>query len=82
MSLDLYIKQILDLITQIKFRQILEQHQIGENIFSNLKERLDKAGLKMHGAQLVDAAIIHAPSSTKRDSQQISELIREDDEEG
>lgn len=126
MRLDFYQEQVPDATTLLKFRHLLEKHQIGEKIFSDLKERLDKAGLLMHGGSIVDATIIHAPSSTKNakgerdaemhqvkkgnqwyfgmkvhagvdagtgfvhtitgtaanvhDSQQISELIRKDDE--
>lgn len=62
---DFYNEQVPDSTTLLKFRHLLEQHQIGEKIFSDLKERLDKAGLLMHGGSIVDATIIHAPSSTK-----------------
>lgn len=65
MRLDFYNEQVPDSTTLLKFRHLLEQHQIGEKIFSDLKERLDKAGLLMHGGSIVDATIIHAPSSTK-----------------
>ncbi len=34
-------------------------------MFDDVKERLDAAGLIMHGGTIVDATIIHAPSSTK-----------------
>ena len=34
-------------------------------LFDDVKERLDVAGLIMHGSTIVDATIIHAPSSTK-----------------
>ncbi|MBQ8480095.1 MAG: IS5 family transposase [Akkermansia sp.] len=126
MRIDFYNEQVPDATTLLKFRHLFEKHQIGEKIFSDLKERLDKAGLLMHGGSIVDATIIHAPSSTKNakgerdaemhqvkkgnqwyfgmkvhagvdagtgfvhtitgtaanvhDSQQISELIRKDDE--
>lgn len=65
MKLDFYNEQVPDSTTLLKFRHLLEQHQIGEKIFTDLKERLDKAGLLMHGGTIVDATIIHAPSSTK-----------------
>ena len=34
-------------------------------LFDDVKERLDVVGLIMHGSTIVDATIIHAPSSTK-----------------
>lgn len=51
MRLDFYQEQVPDATTLLKFRHLLEKHQIGEKIFFDLKERLDKAGLLMHGAQ-------------------------------
>lgn len=54
-----------DATTLLKFRHLFEEHKIGEQIFEDLKLRLDKAGLLMHGGTIVDATIIHAPSSTK-----------------
>lgn len=65
MRLDFYQERVPDATTLLKFRHLLEKHQIGGKIFSDLKERLDKAGLLMHGGSIVDATIIHATSSTK-----------------
>ena len=47
------------------FRHLLEKHNINKLLFNDIKERLDKAGLIMHGGTVVDATIISAPSSTK-----------------
>ena len=52
----------------MKFRHLIESHKIGEQIFNDVKERLEKAGLIMHGGTIVDATIIAAPSSTKNAS--------------
>lgn len=38
--LDFYQEQVPDATTLLKFRHLLEKHQIGEKIFSALKERL------------------------------------------
>ena len=65
MKLNFLSEQVPDAITLLKFRHLLEAHKIGEQIFEDLKNRLDKAGLLMHGGSIVDATIIHAPSSTK-----------------
>ena len=51
--------------TLLNFRHLLEQNDIGEKIFADVQERLDSAGLIMHGETIVDATIISAPSSTK-----------------
>lgn len=65
MKLNFLSEQVPDATTLLKFRHLLEEHKIGEQIFEDLKQSLDKAGLLMHGGSIVDATIIHAPSSTK-----------------
>ncbi len=47
------------------FRHRVERNKIGEKIFNDVKARLEKAGLMMHGGTIVDATIIAASSSTK-----------------
>ena len=58
-------EQVPDATTLLKFRHILEENHICEKIFNDVKARLEKAGLIMHGGTIVDATIISAPSSTK-----------------
>ena len=58
-------EQVPDATTLLKFRHLLEKHHIGEKIFRDVTDRLEKAGLIMHGGSIVDATIIAAPSSTK-----------------
>ena len=58
-------EQVPDATTLLKFRHLLEEHSFGEAMFNDIKERLEKAGLMMHGGTIVDATIIAAPSSTK-----------------
>ena len=65
MKIDFINEQVPDATTLLKFRHLLESHHIGEKIFSDVKDRLDAAGLIMHGGTIVDATIISAPSSTK-----------------
>ena len=65
MHIDFFTEQVPDATTLLKFRHLLEEHKIGEQIFADVKARLDKAGLIMHGGTIVDATIIAAPSSTK-----------------
>ena len=65
MHIDFFAEQVPDATTLLKFRHLLEEHKIGEQIFADVKNRLDKAGLIMHGGTIVDATIIAAPSSTK-----------------
>lgn len=65
MHIDFLTEQVPDATTLLKFRHLLEEHKIGEQIFADVKDRLEKAGLIMHGGTIVDATIISAPSSTK-----------------
>lgn len=57
--------RVPDATTLCNFRDILKEHKIGEKIFQDVVRRLEAAGLMMHGGTIVDATIIHAPSSTK-----------------
>jgi len=43
----------------------LEAHQIGEQLFARIGAYLAKHGLQVSRVTIVDATIIHAPSSTK-----------------
>ena len=65
MRIDFFDEQVPDATTLLKFRHLLEEHKIGEQIFADVTDRLEKAGLIMHGGTIVDATIIAAPSSTK-----------------
>lgn len=58
-------EQVPDATTLLHFRHLIEQNHIGQKIFDDVKDRLDRAGLIMHGGTIVDATIISAPSSTK-----------------
>ena len=58
-------EQVPDATTLLKFRHLLEEHHLGEEIFNDIKERLQKAGLMMRGGTIVDATIIHSTPSTK-----------------
>ena len=65
LHLDFFDEQVPDATTLLKFRRFLEKNKIGEKIFADVKERLEKAGLMMHGGTIVDATIISAPCSIK-----------------
>lgn len=58
-------QQVPDATTLLKFRHMLEANRLGEQIFADVNNRLDKAGLMMHGGTIVDASLIAAPKSTK-----------------
>lgn len=68
LHIDFYKEQVPDATTLLKFRHLLEEHHIGEKIFADVNDRLEKADLMMHGGSIVDATIISAPGSTKNQS--------------
>ena len=53
----------------LKFRRLLETHDLGRAIFDRVNGLLAERGLKVAGGTMVDATIIHAPSSTKNAEQ-------------
>ena len=65
LKLDFSKESVPDATTLLKFRHILEENGIGAKIFADVKDRLDRGGMLMHGGTIVDATIISAPSSTK-----------------
>lgn len=65
LHIDFSNQQVPDATTLLHFRHMLEDHGLQKAIFDSVKNRLDRAGLLMHGGTIVDATIIKAPSSTK-----------------
>jgi IS5 family transposase len=58
-------EQAPDATTLLKFRHLLEEHDIGEVFFRAISETLERSGHMMRGGTIVDATVIEAPSSTK-----------------
>ncbi|MES7176574.1 IS5 family transposase, partial [Cutibacterium acnes] len=54
-----------DATTILKFRHLLERHQLGQAIFAEVGRILQERGLRLSAGTIVDATIIAAPSSTK-----------------
>lgn len=54
-----------DETTMCRFRHLLETHDLGARIFEEVHRHLESNGLKVSTGTIVDATIIHAPSSTK-----------------
>ena len=67
MGINFLEQQVPDATTLLKFRHLLEKHEIGKQIFDDIATTLDERGLIMHGGTIVDATIISAPSSTKNE---------------
>lgn len=63
-------ERIPDATTLLKFRHLLERHNLGARIFSRISTLLQQSGLRLEGGTIVDATIIAAPSSTKNKAQE------------
>ena len=64
-GIDLGREPVPDETTLCKFRHLLERHDLGSALFQRVHEHLEQHGLKLSAGTIVDATIIHAPSSTK-----------------
>ena len=74
-GIDLAREQVPDATTLLKFRRLLEQHDLGRAIFGQINQHLSEQGLLMRGGTMIDATIIAAPSSTKnKDGQRDPEM--------
>ncbi|WP_315436557.1 IS5 family transposase [uncultured Selenomonas sp.] len=65
LKIDFSTEQPPDATTLLHFRHLLEKHNIARKMFDDVKQRLEASGLIMHGGTIVDATIIHVPSSSK-----------------
>jgi transposase, IS5 family len=54
-----------DETTILRFRHLLESHDLGRQLFAAVNAHLQAQGLKIATGTIVDATIINAPSSTK-----------------
>ena len=54
-----------DETTVCKFRHLLEEQGLGKKLFEQVNEYLKEQGMAVNRGTIVDATIIHAPSSTK-----------------
>ena len=59
---------IPDESTILHFRHLLEEHQLTEQIFAEVRALLEQKKLLLKTGTIVDATIINAPSSTKNAS--------------
>ena len=65
--IDLTSEQVPDATTLLKFRKLLVENKLNEKLFKYVNERLEKAGLMVHGGTIADATIVAAPKSTKNE---------------
>ena len=66
-GIDLGCERVPDGTTLLKFRRLLEQHELGKQLFATVGQVLQAKGLKVGVGTIVDATIISAPSSTKNE---------------
>ena len=69
-GIDLGRERVPDATTLLKFRRLLEAHELGKALFAKVGEVLQAQGLKVGAGTIVDATIIGAPSSTKNKDKQ------------
>jgi IS5 family transposase len=65
MKLDYFKEDVPDATTLLKFRHLLEKHNLQKELFETQKELMEAKGKIMHGGTIADATIIEAPGSTK-----------------
>ena len=69
-GIDLGQEPVPDETTVCKFRHLLEEHEMGGEILQTVNLYLQSRGVKITTGTIVDATVIHAPSSTKNREQQ------------
>jgi transposase, IS5 family len=57
-----------DETTILQFRHLLERHQLSGQMLDTVNRYLDSRGIRIGTGTIVDATIVHAPSSTKNAS--------------
>ncbi len=61
----LHLDRIPDETTILNFRPLLERHELASQILEVINGYLGERGLLLRQGSIVDATVIHAPSSTK-----------------
>jgi IS5 family transposase len=64
-GIDLGREPVPDETTVCRFRHLLEEHDVGRQLFDKVQRHLADKGVKVATGTIVDATIISAPSSTK-----------------
>jgi transposase, IS5 family len=62
---DLGVARAPDETTVLRFRHLLEQHDLGGLMLDAVNLHLEAKGIRIQTGTIVDATILHAPSSTK-----------------
>ncbi|WP_020957730.1 IS5 family transposase, partial [Ralstonia solanacearum] len=64
-GIDLAVEDVPDATTLLKFRRLLNEHDLTRKLFDEIGIMLCERGLMMKEGTIVDATIIEAPPSTK-----------------
>src|SRR6202163_3015134 len=67
-GVDLGVAAAPDETTILRFRHLLEKHDLCGQMLDTVNHYLDSKGIRISTGTIVDATIIHAPSSTKNSS--------------
>src|SRR5512146_2991840 len=76
-GIDLGREPVPDETTVCKFRHLLEEHELGGEMLETVNLHLQSRGVRITTGTIVDATIIHAPSSTKNREQQRDPEMRQ-----
>ena len=69
-GIDLGSEPVPDETTLCKFRYLLEEQELGEEILGTVNLHLETRGVRIPTCTIVDGTILQAPSSTKNQEQQ------------
>jgi transposase, IS5 family len=69
-GVDLGIAPAPDETTVLRFRHLLERHDLGGLMLEAVNVHLEAKGIKIQTGTIVDATILHAPSSTKNEKKE------------
>ena len=69
-GIDLGREPVPDETTVCKFRHLLEEFELGGEMLETVNLHLQERGVRITSGTIVDATIIHAPSSTKNQKQE------------
>jgi transposase, IS5 family len=64
-GIDLGCERVPDETTVLNFRHLLQEHDLGEQLFAEVGRVLQRSGFALKTGTIVDATLIGAPSSTK-----------------
>ena len=67
---DLGREPVPDETTVCKFRHLLEENDLAQQLFETVNAYLSTQGIKVSNGTIVDASIVNAPSSTKNKDKQ------------